>query len=83
MAATKTKKRKRSVDDGLAIALIKAVQELTRAVTAGTAEMRRYRRMIQNPTIALDDTPGRGIPDGALMETDRMRRALDDDDGSQ
>lgn len=74
----KPSKRKRPADDGLVAALIKAVQELTRAVIAGTAEMRRYRRMIQNPTIALDDTPGRGIPDGALMETDRMRRVMEE-----
>lgn len=56
-----------------------AIRELTLEVRKGTTEMRRYRRMIQNPTIELDDTPGRGIPDGALLETDRARAMAEEE----
>ena len=80
--ATKIKKHHRpSLDLGVLVsALVKSIDALTLEVRKGTAELRRYRRMVQNPGIALEDTPGRGIPDGALLETDRARAMLDSTD---
>lgn len=78
--ATKTKKKAKVDWATIALAMIKAIDNLAAEVKKGTAEMKSYRRMVQNPGIELADSPSRGIPEGALLETDRMRRAADNEE---
>ena len=78
--ATKTKKKAKVDWVVIALAGIKAIDNLAAEVKRGTAEMKSYRRMIQNPGIELADSPSRGIPEGALLETDRMRRAEENEE---
>jgi len=79
VATQKTKRPRKPTLAEIGAAIVKSLDAVALEIRRGTAEMRRYRRMVETPGIALEDDPGRGIPEGALLETDRARRIAENE----